>query len=179
MNPRDPITSRPDRRPRTRFAAPWSNLLRLLTALTTLILVMALWFALPAAVSPGMRWGIAVTLGLLLLGGPACMVRGYELTPHTLYILRPGWNTPIPLAGLLSVEAGPDLTGKSLRLFGNAGFWSFTGLYWNSRLGRFRLFANDGSRSVVLRFPHRRVVVAPDDPTSFVEELRRRSGLGA
>ncbi len=179
MNPPSSNGSRSDRRARTRFAAPWSNLLRLITALTTLILVVALWFSFPAAISPTQRWLVVATVGLLLLGGPAFMVRGYHLTPHALYILRPGWQTTISLAGLLSIEAGPDLTGRAIRLFGNGGFWSFTGLYWNSRLGRFRVFANDSSRVVVLRFPHRRVVIAPDDPAGFVEDVRRAAGLVA
>lgn len=44
---------------------------------------------------------------------------------------------------------------------------NFTGWFYNRRLGRFRLFATDLSRGVVLELPHRVLVVTPADPQAF------------
>jgi hypothetical protein len=62
-------------------------------------------------------------------------------------------------------------------LFGNGGFLSTTGMFWNRRLGRYRLLANDMSRAVLLRYADRRVVVAPAHPERFAQEVSRRAGL--
>jgi len=54
---------------------------------------------------------------------------------------------------------------------GNGGFFSFTGLFYNRKLGFHRAFVTDHIRTVVLRFPHRTVVVSPADPEAFVRDL--------
>jgi hypothetical protein len=39
-------------------------------------------------------------------------------------------------------------------------------------LGRYRAYATDASKSVVLKFGDKNIVVTPDDPKAFVEALR-------
>ncbi len=43
----------------------------------------------------------------------------------------------------------------SLRLFGNGGMFSITGLYRNRALGNYRAFVTDLKKTVVLRFMKR------------------------
>ena len=57
-------------------------------------------------------------------------------------------------------------------MIGNGGLLSFTGIYYSKALGRYRLFATDFSRSVVLTLPRRVVVVTPASPHAFVAHLR-------
>ena len=64
-----------------------------------------------------------------------------------------------------------DMKG-SIRLCGNGGIFSFTGLYRSRALGRYRAFVNDLNRTVVLRFANRTAVVSPDDPHVFAEAVR-------
>ncbi|VGO17923.1 hypothetical protein PDESU_06525 [Pontiella desulfatans] len=61
----------------------------------------------------------------------------------------------------------------SIRLCGNGGLFSFTGLYRNKKLGNYRVFVNDLNRAVVLRFSKRTTVVTPDDPAAFVERVKQ------
>ena len=83
----------------------------------------------------------------------------------------------MPLAGLQQVTVDPKATKRSLRSFGNGGFFSFTGWYYNKQLGKYRMFATDLERTVVLHFADRRVVMTPDDPEAFVRCVWEKAGL--
>jgi hypothetical protein len=61
----------------------------------------------------------------------------------------------------------------SVRLWGNGGFFSFTGFYFNRLLGRYRAWVTDPRRVVVLRFPARTVVISPAEPEEFILDLQR------
>lgn len=159
--------------PRT-FAARWSGLLKGVSAAVVLLLLivgpggrMLGWYAGP------LDW-LAVVLPL---GGIAVaalfVVRGYEVQGRTLHILRPGWRTSVPLAGLKEVQSGGALLDGSLRVFGNGGFFSFTGWYWSRRLGVYRMFVTDLKRVVGLRLPTRWVLVSPEDIDGFVDAVRK------
>jgi hypothetical protein len=99
-------------------------------------------------------------------------VRGYQLTNDALLIERAGWMKQIPLAGLQSVSGDAEAMGGSLRLFGNGGLFAITGIFWNRRLGRYRAYATDPSRAVVLRYPDRTIVITPHDPQHFIMRAR-------
>jgi len=123
----------------------------------------ALWIALMTA---------------LLVGPVPFVVRGYLLDANALWIQRLGWRTRIPLSGLCSVAHDPGALRGSIRLCGNGGLFSFTGWFWSKALGRYRMFATDPKRAVVMVFETRRVVVTPDRPEEFVNQVRLRCGLG-
>lgn len=121
-------------------------------------------------------------MAVYVSGGPVLLllvglftIRGYSLTPHNIVIHRLLWRTTLSLAGLESIKADPNAMKGSIRLFGNGGALSFTGLYLNRRLGRYRAFATDPARAVVLEFPSRKVVMTPEDPSLFISSLQERS----
>jgi hypothetical protein len=153
--------------------------LRIVTGLVCLLLLGVAGTALgwgTETAATGRRW----IAGALLAGIPVAMafsVLGYEVRRDAVHVRRPGRRTRIPLAGLQSVEVAPRVLSRSVRLMGNGGFFSFTGWFWNSRLGRYRLFANDARLAVVLRFSDRRVVVGPDDPAGFANAVREAARL--
>ncbi len=99
------------------------------------------------------------------------MVRGYVLIDRALIIERTGWENRLDLSRLISAEVDPDALRGSLRLFGNGGFFSFTGWFRNKKLGVYRAYATDTKRTVVLRFSDKTVVITPDDPQKFVAEI--------
>jgi hypothetical protein len=72
---------------------------------------------------------------------------------------------------LTSADVDPDALQGSLRLFGNGGFFSFTGWFRNKKLGVYRAYATDTKRVVVLRFSGKTVVITPHDPQRFVAEI--------
>jgi hypothetical protein len=99
------------------------------------------------------------------------IVRSYAIEPNVLAIRRLLWTTRLPLAGLQSAEVSPNVMRGSLRLFGNGGMFSITGLFRNRALGNYRAFVTDLTRTVVLRFPKRTVVVSPENPERFVADI--------
>ncbi len=101
------------------------------------------------------------------------MVRGYTLTSRSLVVHRLGFDTTLPLDDLRGVRGVADALRGSLRLFGNSGLFSITGWFWNRQLGRYRAFATDPDRAVLLEFAHRKVLVTPHDPQAFIVQARK------
>ena len=151
------------------FPAPWSGALRVITGLTAaaLVILVVVGLVLPPMPLPA-RLAMVLLPPLFLVAGALFAICGYELTTGSLLVLRPGWKTRLPLAGLKSAVADPKATSRTLRTCGNGGFFSFSGWYYNKALGAYRMFATDPARAVVLTFEKRRVVVTPDDPEAFV-----------
>jgi len=107
----------------------------------------------------------------MVVGCALFAVRGYTVTPGALLVHRLIWTTRLPLAGLQSAQFQPNAMRWSIRTFGNGGFFSITGFYWNKLLGAYRAFATNGRQTVVLRFSRRTVVVSPSSPEEFAHEL--------
>lgn len=159
-------------------AAPWPTSLKLVSALGTVAILAASYAAYRAApIAPGFtrNFGIGVALipMTILAGAVIFLVKGYTVNVGELAVERLLSVTPVSLNGLRRVWSEPRACGGSLRIFGNGGLFAFTGWFYNKKLGRFRLFATDFSRAVVLQFPHRVVVVTPADPQAFITYLLR------
>ena len=162
-----------------RYSAPWGGALWGMTALAVGTVLMVVTIGLTTGPREMPLWTSAMVvmpLGLLVSAAPF-MVRGYEVSPDHLDILRPGWRVSLDLTRLLSVEADPDAMKGSIRLFGNGGLFCFAGLFRNRKLGNYRAFATAPKRAVVLKFEGRTVVVTPDDPEGFAEAVRRTVGV--
>jgi hypothetical protein len=100
-------------------------------------------------------------------------VRSYSITNDALLINRLLWKTRVSLSGLQSVKYDPEATRRSIRTFGNGGFFSFTGYFRNKELGSYRAFMMDRRRAVVLRFPNSVIVISPERPEDFVSAISR------
>jgi len=163
-----------------RFDAPWGKLLTGITLVSSVILIGLPIVGLttgPVGTWPWSLLMVALPLGLLA-GCALFMLRGYEISPEGLMVLRAGWQTRIPLSGLQSVTVMPDAMRGSLRTFGNGGLFCFAGKYWSRKLGHFRAFVTDLNRTVVLRFTDgRTIVVSPSDPETFVGMIRTVTGV--
>lgn len=161
-----------------RFCAPWGKLLVGMTAFSTLICVgVSLAIALSTPEGPEvegiMRAATVLPLLALVVALPF-MVRGYVVTADEIIVQRPLWSTRFERARLQSATIEPDALRGSIRLFGNGGLYSFTGLFRSPKLGRYHAYVTDPARTVVLRFSDRVVVVSPDNPEALVRELSSR-----
>lgn len=157
------------------FAAPWGRALRVMSTTISLLMLGIAAVGLLNPMPQGARLAMILSPALFLLGGWIFQVRGFTVLPEPpprIEIQRPLWTTTLLLRDLQAIERDPTLLQHSLRVAGNGGFFSFTGWFWNRRLGRFRLFANDPALAVALRFPDRRVVLAPADPDRFIQAVR-------
>jgi len=157
--------------------APWPRSLKVVSTLATLLLFAAGAAAyraipVPTGFTHGFGLAVALVFPAILFVSALFIVSGYALDGTDLLVTRPFWSTRIPLAGLRRIFADPAVCKGSVRVFGNGGLFSFTGLYRNSTLGRYRLFATDLSRAVVLVLPKRTIVVTPESPEAFVRGVR-------
>jgi len=160
---------------RIEFSAPWSRSLRLVTAGSVALLLLLVLTGLVTGPRQLLVWRLAMVAVplVVLFGALPFVVRGYVLTEGYLEVRRLGWNTALPLAGLEAVTGEPDGLKGSLRLFGNGGLFGITGWFWNRRLGRFRAYATDPGRVVLLRYRDgRKVVVTPGDVQHFITQAR-------
>jgi len=158
--------------------APWPRSLTVSSLLGTILLFgvgIASYRAIPVRGGFTHAFGLGVTLVLpaLFVGSILFMVRGYVLEPDALLVERLLHSTRIRFVGVRVVRADPAICRGSTRILGNAGLFSFTGLYQHPGLGRFRLYATDLSRSVILETADRIVVVTPTSPQAFVEHVHR------
>ena len=156
------------------YEAPWSTSLIVMSVLTTVICLgasMGAWLGLATKHAPGV-FGWAVLLPLVLLFGTALFtIRGYSISSDSILVHRLLWSTVLPRAGLESAEVELDAMRGSIRTFGNGGAFSFTGFYYNKRLGSYRAYVTAPHRTVVLRYAKRRVVLSPGTPEDFVSDL--------
>jgi hypothetical protein len=156
------------------FKAPWSTGLKRISVASIAALALATlaaFFAWRQTAAPVAL--VAVVLPpIVVLGCALCMVKGYVLNGEEIVVKRLGWATRLPLDDLRSVAGDNEAMSSSLRLFGNGGLLSYTGYFWNRKIGRYRVFATDPSRSVVLTYPKRKVVITPDDPQRFIVRAR-------
>jgi hypothetical protein len=162
------------------FSAPWGRSVRVVTAVTVVVLIAVTLGGLLTGPRQLLVWRLATALPLLLLLGVLpFMVRGYALTERHIEVRRLGWNTALPLAGLVAVTGEPEGIRGSLRLFGNGGLFGITGWFWNRRIGRFRALATDPERVVLLRYRDgTKVVVTPHDVQHFIVRARTLANLG-
>jgi serine/threonine protein kinase len=148
--------------------APWSQGLVFWSLLLT---GLCLWLAFTLFKHGG---GSSFLVGSLLVALTIICalfaIRGYTITADAILIHRLFWATRLPLAGLQSARFELCATRWAIRA-GNGGFFSATGFHYNRSLGFHRVFATDRARTVVLRYPHRTVVVSPADPEAFVRDL--------
>jgi hypothetical protein len=163
-----------------RFSAPWSHSLRVLTTAAVALLLALMLIGLLVGPRQSWVWRMAM-VGVplvVLVGSLLFMVRGYVLTESQIEVQRLGWSTVLPFAGLAAVSGEPQGLRGSLRLFGNGGLFGISGWFWNRRIGRFRAYATDPERAVLLRYRDgRKVLVTPHDVQHFIVRVRNLAGL--
>ena len=156
------------------YEAPWSTSLVVMSVVTTVLCLgvsAGAGLNLAAKHPPGVL-GAVVFLPLVILFSTALFtIRGYSIGSDCILVQRLLWSTALPRAGLQSAQVEPDAMRGSIRTFGNGGAFSFTGFFYNKRLGNYRAYVTDPRRTVVLRYAKRRVVLSPAAPEDFVHDL--------
>jgi hypothetical protein len=153
-----------------KFGAPWSRELIIMSIIGSI----ALGVPVIAQLMYGF-WLVPILLLPLLGTTVALCVRGYELAPGELRIRRLFWDTRWPLDASSIAAHQPGVMARSWRLWGNGGFFAFSGYFSNAALGRYRAFVTDFKRTVVITTQKGIVVVSPDRPEEFaaaIEQVR-------
>ncbi len=147
---------------------------------------LGVWLGVPAVLG----FGFAIGFGdpaLLLFPVPFAVllwifwqlrVTGYRLDNDALTVVRPLRPRRIPLRDLASALHPASLpSGATLGVARIDGFFGRQGRYWNRNWGHFEMYVTDETRLVeLLRTDGRRMILSPDRPEAFVEDLRARIG---
>ncbi|MCB1225188.1 MAG: hypothetical protein KDK99_05190 [Verrucomicrobiales bacterium] len=158
------------------FDAPWSRTLKWISLLATVaVLAVSIW--LPAPETVAWLWWPVRLFGPVLVSGCALFtIRGYTLVEGELRVQRLFWSTRVPLKNLRAVEFRPGPFGWAIRVLGNGGFFSFSGLFYQSGLSLFRAMATRVGDAIILRFTDRLpLVLTPADPQAFAEAVRQEA----
>lgn len=158
----------------TSYPAPWGVSLKAISGGITVLLIGIAVIGLFTGPKSNWIWMLSmvvIPLGILAVTA-LFTVRGYALTPDTLFVKRLIWNTEIPLQGLQAIEADSNAMEGSLKTMGNGGLFSFSGSFRNKRLGSYRALATDTRRCVVLKFDQKVIVITPDKPKDFVDQVK-------
>lgn len=150
------------------YRAKWSSLLKGISLAVT-VLLLTLTAVVPF---PGPLLMVA-----LVIGTGAFAVYGYTIQDDEILIHRTGWSYRLDVSELVRARAEPHATLGSIRTFGNGGMYGFTGMFRNNILGSYRAWMTNSEDTVVLEFEDRTVVISPEDPVAFVEELHAALGL--
>lgn len=157
------------------YSAPWSRFLLGASAVAVAILVSMAWVTWRFVPKP--PWlGISLAVLMLLIVAICGLfsIRGYRIDGANLYVMRLLWETAVDLRGLESVEADPEALRGAIKLFGNGGLFSQSGIFHSKKLGRFRALATDHGNAVVLRISGKKLVVTPGEPEAFVGDILGR-----
>jgi hypothetical protein len=156
-------------------AAPLERNARVVTALTALVAVLA-----PLAVVLTQPGGLLVlvaspTLLLALVAVPLVLSpAGYAVGAGDLAVLRRGTRPLLfPLGSLLA--ARPAAMPHSLRMLGSGGMFGWWGRFANRDWGRFKAYATDRRRGVLLEWPGFKLFVSPEDPEALCRAVLARS----
>lgn len=156
-------------------AAPWGKVLIGTTLFASLICVgvsIMMWAQVGGIGGPT-AWVAALPLVVVAISA-LFVIRGYAVTADEILIRRSFWSTHFDRNRLQSATVDPGALRGSIRLFGNGGLFSITGLFRSRALGRYRAYITDPARTVILRFADRVVVVSPADPEAFVRDVSTR-----
>lgn len=108
---------------------------------------------------------VGIVISLLFL------VTGYEIDERFLRVRRLIWTTLVPVDDLERAWHDPKAMKGSVRVWGNGGLFSFSGLFQNAAFGRYRVFVTNAANAVVLSRKRGAVVVSPADPDAFLRNL--------
>jgi hypothetical protein len=120
------------------------------------------------------RWmlvGLPFVLMVFFIGRFA--PTGYRLTADGLRVERRIGAAAIPYRGIRAVDRA-DRPLAGLSMFGSQGVFGRFGVFWNMRLGLYRLYLTNRDGVVWLATENGWVGLSPDRPDEFVQRLQSR-----
>jgi hypothetical protein len=163
------------------YRAPWDGLLIAMTVFSSLLLVVLSFVpAHLARVPPPMKGAVPALAFAIVLATWAFAPRAYEIDGHRLIVHRNIGSREYDLRGLLEVRADEGVMPLfgAMRVAGVGGMFGYYGKYYSRTLGTFTAFVTDRRRAVALKLRQGTVVVSPDDPKLFADEVRASAQMG-
>ncbi len=147
----------------------------------TIKTVTGLVMGLGAGFAVASFWVTPLLLGavLVFIVSLVCYLKApvaYEITRVGLTVeLRLGRKSFGPIVKIFSAE---EPSGQSIRLWGNGGLFAGTGLFWNSKWGRYRAYITSTNRIyyLMVETPDRKVLISPENPARVLGDREARTG---
>ena len=161
------------------YKAPWSTYLVVSTLIATLICVALEYMIYEkyAYYSPSSLSSLFVLpLLVIIFSAPTAVLKYTIENDNTLIIHRLFRTKTISLKGLISVSHDPNLFRQSVRIMGNGGFFSFTGIFRNSIIGQYRAFVMSPENIVILKIGNKTIAISPENPQKFVSDVSPKIG---
>lgn len=156
------------------FKASWSTSLIAISAVVTLLCFgIGAWMTWK--LQGNLSW-IALLAFAIVIGSIPFGIRGYSITADSILIHRLFWDNRLSRADLQAADFLPNVMRGSIRVCANGGVFSFSGYFYKKGLGIYRAFVANQAQTVVLHFPRRKVIISPNHPEEFVNELALLSG---
>ena len=168
--------------PRSEFPTTWGRLTRLITVsavglafgVSAYILVLGAAQLSHARSVGTLMIVVAVADILLMLKAAALAPGGYFVTPREIVVRRILGSVRIPLSDVTDVRSGGDILKGVLWLGGSGGLFGFFGKFRRPGMGTFMAYATRLDRLVLIeRGNATPIVLSPDEPERFVEEVSR------
>ena len=158
--------------------APLERNARVLTALVAVFSVAASVYLAVTGIGLVLVVGVP-SLFLVLIAVPMAMApTGYAVGAGELAVTRRALRPLLfPLASLAA--ARPTGLPRSWRLGGSGGLFGFWGTWTNRDWGRFKIYATDRRRGVLLEWPGFKLFVSPTDREGFCQAVLARRGPGS
>lgn len=154
------------------FSAPWSRLVKVITYITSLLIVVICGFTACA----GIVWALVVlAIFLTVLWAP----RGYRITRSAVLVRRFIGNVEIPLTDITKVEIHDFAAVFRLSIrFGSGGYFGVFGRFYGGELRAFNAYVTNDGPLVVLRLKTGLpVVLSPDNPHEFARIICEYAGV--
>lgn len=160
------------------FKVQLSRPLLWVTVIVTLVLVGVFSFLLSLVVHPPFgldNWIWLIVMGslLIILVRFACMQPVLlELTDDRLTIVRVYGKVDISRHEIVEVYRKKRLW-LDMKIFGDAGWFGYIGVFWNKKEGLHRDYVKDLSKAVVIRTNHGYYIVSCEHPGDLIHELKK------
>ena len=100
----------------------------------------------------------------------------YKIKQDEIEICRPLLNARIRRSEVLHAEViGSDVMHGAIRTWGVGGLWGYYGNFYSFTLGRMTWYATRKDKVVLLKTEKDNIILTPDDPEMFVENIMSRT----
>lgn len=124
-------------------------------------------------------WGAAYMI--VLMGGIFAGTAGgawyyspkkYTVSERAVTVIRPAKNLVIPIDTIEMVEDKTVSMFKTLKTFGNGGYFSFSGSFYNKQDGKFVMSAKNAN--YVMIHADKKYVLSPDEKDRFILDVQKK-----
>jgi len=139
--------------------------------ITTLVVMGLITFlALLGYLVPQCRQALFILAPILMVISICCYLRSpvaYEITSDNRLIVRFRLGSKV-FHHVKVARATDPLNLCTIRLWGNGGLFAVTGLYWNSKLGRFYAYLTELNHLVLVELQDgRKIVISPENENAW------------